>query len=143
MTMLMPLLIGSALALAVSTCATWIGFDRDRAFYPTVVVVNTSYYVLFSVLSGAPSTTTVEISTATIFLAAASLGFRYNLWLVVTALAAHAIFDVFHGSIISNPGVPSWWPAFCLAYDLTAAGFLAFTLIRTPGLSKPRVATAP
>jgi hypothetical protein len=31
--------IGLCLALAVSASATLIGFDRDRAFYPTIMVV--------------------------------------------------------------------------------------------------------
>jgi hypothetical protein len=139
----MPLLIGIALALAVSAYARWIGFDRDRAFYPTVLVVIASYYVLFSVMGGVAHTTIVEISITLIFLVAASLGFRRNLWLVVAALAAHGILDAVHGSVVSNPGVPAWWPAFCLTYDLTAAGFLALTLLRSPSLSKPGIDTAP
>jgi hypothetical protein len=140
---LMPLLIGIALALAVSAYARWIGFDRDRAFYPTLLIVIAFYYVLFSVMGGFGRSTIAEISIMTIFLVAASLGFRRNLWLVVAALAAHALLDAVHGSIVSNPGVPTWWPAFCLTYDLTAAGFLALTLLRSPALSKPRGDTAP
>jgi hypothetical protein len=47
---------------------------------------------------------------------------------VVPALAAHGVFDLAHGRIISNPGVPPWWPAFCGTYDVTAAAFLAWRL---------------
>jgi hypothetical protein len=47
---------------------------------------------------------------------------------VVVALAAHGIFDLVHGSAIPNPGVPTWWPEFCLAYDVTAAVYLAWLL---------------
>ncbi len=32
--------------------------------------------------------------------------------------------------LIVNPGVPAWWPAFCLAYDGVAATYLAFLLLR-------------
>ena len=143
MSQLVPFVIGVALALAVGAYARWIGFDRDRAFYPTLLIVIACYYVLFSVMGGVPRITVVEISIATIFVVAASLGFRRNLWLVVAGLSAHAILDAFHGSVTSNPGVPSWWPAFCLTYDITAAGFPALTLLRSPALSKPRVASAP
>ena len=52
-------------------------------------------------------------------------GFKFNVWLVVAALAAHGVFDFFHASMITNPGVPAWWPSFCLAYDAGAALFLA------------------
>ena len=71
----------------------------------------------------------VEAVVAAAFLAVAIVGFKYSLWLVVVALAAHGILDLFHGRVIANPGVPAWWPAFCLAYDGVAAGYLAFLLL--------------
>lgn len=143
MNLLPPFAIGAALALAVSAYAAWIGFARDRAFYPTVLAVVASYYVLFSVMADSARTTILEVSIATIFIAAASLGFRRNMWLVVVALAAHAILDAFHGSLVANPGVPLWWPPFCLTYDLTAAAFLAMTLLRAPAPSKARAGAPP
>jgi hypothetical protein len=30
--------------------------------------------------------------------------------------------------VIDNPGVPPWWPAFCGAYDVAAAVYLAWLL---------------
>jgi hypothetical protein len=42
----------------------------------------------------------------------------------VGALAGHGVFDVLHGEVLENAGVPVWWPAFCLAYDLGAAASL-------------------
>jgi hypothetical protein len=62
----------------------------------------------------------------TAFVIAAVVGFKLTLWIVVVALAAHGIFDFFHGHIVTNPGVPPWWPAFCLAYDVSAGCFLAW-----------------
>lgn len=139
----MPILVGTTLALAVSAYAAWINFDRDRAFYPTVVSVVASYYVLFSVMAGSARTTILETSIMGIFVAAASLGFRRNLWIAVAGLAGHGILDGFHGSLVYNPGVPPWWPPFCLAYDVTAAAILAMILLRAPALSKPRTETSP
>jgi hypothetical protein len=46
-------LIGAVLALSVGLSATFIGLDRDRAFYPTVMVVIATYYGLFAVMGGA------------------------------------------------------------------------------------------
>jgi hypothetical protein len=43
---------------------------------------------------------------------------------------AHGIFDFFHGQVIIDPGVPAWWPMFCLTYDVAAAGYLAWLLGR-------------
>ena len=44
--------IGIGLALVVSVFARSVGLDRDRALYPTVLVVIASYYVLFAVMGG-------------------------------------------------------------------------------------------
>lgn len=124
----MSYLIGAALAVAVGLLATIVGFDRDRAFYPTVMIVIASYYVLFAVSGGAMSSILVETAVMALFAIAAIAGFRRSLWLVVAALTAHGIFDWVHGSMIANPGVPPWWPPFCLAYDVVAAGYLAIRL---------------
>jgi hypothetical protein len=112
---------------------TVVGLDRDRAFYPTVMVVIASYYVLFAVMGGSTHALLIEAAVAVAFLAVALVGFRYSLWLVVAALASHGILDVFHDHLIANPGVPVWWPAFCLAYDGVAAGYLAFLLVHDRG----------
>jgi hypothetical protein len=130
----MPYLAGIVLALTVSGLATLVGLDRDRAFYPTVLVVIASYYVLFAVMGGSGHALVVETLVMTGFLLVALIGFKKGLWLVVAALAAHGIFDFVHGRVVANPGVPAWWPAFCLTYDVTAAAFLA-GLLRRPGLT--------
>lgn len=126
----MAYLIGALLALAVGGLATVVGLDRDRAFYPTIMVVIASYYALFAVMGGSTHALLVETAVATVFLAVTLVGFKHSLWLVVGALASHGIFDVFHGRLIANPGVPAWWPAFCLAYDGGAAAYLASLLRR-------------
>lgn len=126
----MGYLIGATLAAVVGLLATLVGFDRDRAFYPTVMIVIASYYVLFAVSGGAMSVVVTEAAVMALFAGVALAGFRRSLWLVVGALVAHGIFDWLHGSMIANPGVPPWWPQFCLAYDVVAAVYLAIRLRR-------------
>jgi len=122
------LLVGALLALTVGLMATAIGLDRDRAFYPIVTIVIASYYALFAVMGSSTHALVLESLIGAAFLAAAIAGFRSSLWVVVVALAAHGILDVSHGKVVANPGVPSWWPAFCLTYDITAAAYLAWRL---------------
>jgi hypothetical protein len=122
--------VGATLAFAVGGLATIVGLDRDRAFYPTVLIVIASYYALFAVMGGSIQALFIEAGVASAFLAVTIVGFKYSLWFVVAALGAHGIFDVFHGQLIANPGVPVWWPAFCLTYDGVAAGYLAVLLLR-------------
>jgi hypothetical protein len=122
------LAIGAFLAFAVGLLATASRLDRDRAFYPTVTIVIASYYVLFAVMGASSHALVLESLAGAVFVAAALLGFRSSLWVVVLALAAHGIFDLAHARVISDPGVPGWWPQFCLSYDVVAAGYLAWRL---------------
>lgn len=126
----MALLTGTLLALAAGMLATFTRMDRDRAFYPLVTMVVGSYYVLFAAMAASTQVLIAELSGGLLFIAAAMAGFRWSLWIVVTALAAHGVFDLSHDYFIANAGVPHWWPGFCSAYDLTAAAVLAL-LLRT------------
>ena len=127
----MELFIGAALALSIGLSATFLGLDRDRAFYPTVMIVIASYYALFAIMGGSVQVLAFESIAIVTFLVASIAGFRRSLWLVVAALAAHGMFDFVHGQLIANPGVPLWWPPFCLAYDVVAAAYLAWLLSRS------------
>lgn len=127
----MALMVGVSLALAVGLLFTALRLDRDRAFYPTVTIVIASYYILFAVMGASTRTVVLESLAAAVFMLFAVYGFRSSLWLVVAALAAHGIFDLVHDAAISNPGVPPWWPEFCLGFDITAAVYLAWLLRRT------------
>ena len=118
----LPFTVGIVLSLVVALFARGVGLDRDRAFYPTVLIVVGSYYVLFAVMSGSMHALLIESIVMAAFLAAAVIGFKTNPWIVIAGLAAHGVLDSFHGAVINNPGVPSWWPAWCMAYDVGAAG---------------------
>jgi len=107
-----------------------VGFDRDRAFYPAVLIVIASYYVLFAVMIGSIETVLLESIVMTLFVIAAVLGFKGTPWIIVGALAAHGVQDAVHRHIVANAGVPAWWPAWCLAYDVGAAAALAWLLTR-------------
>lgn len=123
--------IGSTLAAFVSVFAKSVGLDRDRAFYPTVLIVVGSYYVLFAVMGGSTEALIIESSVMIAFLLLAVIGFKLDLWIVVAALVGHGVFDFFHGRIVTNAGVPAFWPAFCMAYDVSAGAYLAWLLARS------------
>jgi len=126
----MEYVIGLFLSLAVAGVATIIGLDRERAFYPTVMIVIASYYVLFAVMAPSGRALVIEIVVASAFLLFAIIGYKRNLWLVAIALVGHGVFDFVHHFLIENPGVPHWWPGFCLVFDLILGGVLAARLMR-------------
>lgn len=125
----MPYLVGILLALAVCCIGIFARFDRDRSFYPTIVIVIALYYVLFAVMGGSTKAIVAETIGATVFLVAAIVGHRTSSWIVASSLAAHGVLDVVHGQLITNPGVPLWWPAFCATFDLSAAVLLGALLV--------------
>ena len=124
----MALMVGLLLGIAVGLFGTGTGFDRDRSFYPVIMVVVASYYSLFAVMGASSQTLIVETLVAAGFVAAAVIGFKSSLWIVVAALAAHGITDFPHPTVIPNPGVPAWWPAFCASIDVAMAAYLAWLL---------------
>ena len=139
----MSVVIGVVLALGIGGMATLSGLDRDRAFYPAVMIVIASYYALFAVIGGSMQVLIIESAVAIGFVALALVGFRSTLWLVVAALAAHGIFDLVHLHVYANPGEPVWWPLFCLAYDVVAAAYLAWLLAsnKVPSRAEPAAAS--
>ena len=131
----MAYLVGVLLATGVFVFARWLGLDRDRAFYPTVLTVIACLYSLFAVMGGSTSALLQECAAALVFIALVVVGFRRNLWFVALGLALHGVFDWFHAVLIADPGVPAFWPPFCLAYDVVAALGLAW-LIRSGAIAK-------
>jgi len=125
----MSFFIGATLALMVGGFATWSGFDRDRSFYPTVLLVVASYYILFAVMGASMQAILAECLVLVPFLVASLAGLRRTPWAAVVGLAAHGMLDLLHPHLLSNPGVPVWWPSFCLAYDGIAAIYFGVLLV--------------
>lgn len=122
----MEYVIGIVAATAVGLFGTVIGFDKDRSFYPVVLIVIATLYLLFAVIANSTASLVAECIPALVFVAMATLGFlKKTPWLVVAGLALHGVFDFFHPAVIANPGVPVWWPGWCLSYDVVAAAYLA------------------
>jgi hypothetical protein len=120
--------VGAVLAIVVGVFGTGVGLDRDRAFYPVVMIVIACLYGLFAILGGSTQALVLDLLAGLVFIAAAVWGFKSSLWIVAAALAAHGVFDLVHGDVISNPGVPAWYPAFCFTFDVVFAAYLAWLL---------------
>ena len=84
---MLPYVVGIVLSIGVALFAQFVRLDRDRAFYPTVMIVIAAYYVLFAVMSGSVQTVVIESVVMTLFAAAAVAGFKSSAWIVAVALA--------------------------------------------------------
>jgi len=121
----MEYLVGIALALLFCAAAAGLGMDRERVFYPVVVMAVASYYLAFAVVDGRTEVWLSEVAIAALFIAAAVAGFKVNPWIAVVALAGHGVMDGFHHHLVHNTGVPRSWPGFCMSFDVTAAAIVA------------------
>ena len=119
---------GTLAAAIVGIFAHAVGYDRDRAFYATILTVVAMLYVLFAVMAGGQGLLR-EIAFFAIFAALAAVGFRWSMWIVAAGLGLHGLFDFIRHSVLVAPGAPSWWPAFCGSYDVVAALGLAALLL--------------
>lgn len=126
----MEYLVGILLALATVVFAAVIGLDRERSFYTTVLFVVATYYALFAVMGASRRTLIIEIIIASGFFILGVIGFKGNLWLVAAGLLGHGIFDFIRPGVVANPGVPHWWPGFCMAFDVVFGGWLALRLLQ-------------
>jgi len=94
--------IGTALALTVTASATAIGLDRERVFYPAMMIAVATYYILFAAMGGSASVVIVESLAAGAFLLLTGIGFKRSLWFLVAALAGHGVFDHLHHLITDD-----------------------------------------
>jgi hypothetical protein len=90
----MEYLVAVILGLVVVGFAAASGFDRDRSFYPTVLIVIASYYSLFAVMGPFQySALEIEVVVGLVFSVFALLGFKKSMRLAAAAIAGHGFFD--------------------------------------------------
>lgn len=126
----MEYVAGLLFSLAVAGAANVIGFDRDRSFYPTVLIVIALVYVLFAATGESRQAVLIETLVAGGFLLVAVAGFKTSLWFVAAAIVAHGLFDFLHQRVVDNPAVPAWWPGFCATVDLVLGFALGMLLLK-------------
>lgn len=121
--------VGALLAASVALFAHVVGYDRDKSFYAVVLTVVGALYPLFAIMAGGDALLP-EIAFFALFAGMAATGFVRSLWIVAFGLLLHGLFDFVRHSYLVAPGAPTWWPAFCGAYDVVAALALALLLLR-------------
>jgi hypothetical protein len=124
----MAYLIGAVLAVATLLFVQVSQLDRHRTLYPSMLIVIACTYDLFAAMGGPPTAFWIEAGITMAFVAVAVVGYRSSPWAVVVGLSLHGLLDAWHPFLIDNAGVPSWWPSFCMTFDLVAAGLLALDL---------------
>ena len=139
----MEYIVGITLALFFCAAAAGLGLDRERAFYPAVVMAVASYYLAFAVVDGRGGVMLSEVAIAAVFIVSAVAGFKLNPWIAVVALGGHGVMDAFHHLLVHNAGVPQVWLGFCMSFDVTAAAFVALVMLARARGERVRQSVSP
>lgn len=126
----MEYIVGALSAVVLVIFGKVSGFDRDRSFYPTVLIVIGFLYVLFGALDGRASVVLIELASALVFSAVAIFGYRKSCLIVAAGIAAHGVFDFVRQFFIEDRGVPVWWPGFCGTIDILLGLLIAYFVCR-------------
>jgi hypothetical protein len=130
-------IVGVFTAAALIVFGRFTGYEKDKAFFPTLLIVIAFYYVLFAFLDNTVSTIIIELSVAAFFtLLAVWGGFRFPI-IVGAGIVLHGLFDFVHGYLYSNSGVPVWWPAFCGSVDVFFGLWVIYFTYKTKNAGLP------
>ena len=57
-------------------------------------------------------------------LAFAFVSVRHSAVVVGALWILHGLYDLIHGQLITNPGVPAWYPVFCFTVDVVVGAYV-------------------
>jgi hypothetical protein len=128
----MEYFIGLGLAVVVCALAMLLGFDRDRVFYPTLVIVVAHYYILFAVMGSSTRGLVLESLIAAVFFVLAMAVSKEYL-VDCGCPGGTRSFRLFHQVFIRNPGVFS----FAIRASPLGGPASAFRSTFSPAVSSP------
>ena len=105
--------------------------DWDKVAWPFFFITLPVYYMLFGVLAMDGTALLNEFLSGLPFIINGLLAWRMRpmaaLLVVALAWSSHGFHDICHDILFVNPGVFSWYSAFCALVDVTVAGYLLFS----------------
>lgn len=116
--------------------------ETTRWAYPALLVTFPVYYWIFAVVVSDYSALPGELVASVAFFAIAYVAYAFRsfatLLLLSVGYVAHAAYDFHHDALLSNSGVPTWWPEFCGSVDVLLGfyvAWLAFALRRRAAIA--------
>lgn len=110
------------------------GQEYSRWSYPLLLASFPAWYWAFALLAADPGALAVEVLAGLAFIGIAQVAASWRSFATLLLLAfgyvAHAVYDVVHDRLVSNAGVPAWWPEFCGAVDLVLGVYIVMLAIR-------------
>lgn len=127
-------LVGAASGVLTIVLARLI--RGERWLYSLGMLTLPSLYALFALRAGEPSVGMQEMLLGMPFLAAgllfALVSIRRSAAIVGAFWILHGVYDLIHGRMITNAGVPEWYPVWCFSVDVVVGGYLLWLSRRIP-----------
>ena len=122
-----------ALILGLIIAFIAIAMAKDLDLPPRAFALGTAFlplfYMLFALTVGDFGAMALEFAYGLPFFILGGLcftrGFKASGVVVVGLWGLHAAYDVYHHMLVDNAGVPFWYPALCLGFDMMMVIYLA------------------
>lgn len=123
-------------AVGVLTIVTARVIRGERWLYALGLLVLPGLYALFAVRAGEPAVGLEEMIYGVPWVVAglvfAMVSVRRSAVVVGGLWLLHGLYDLVHGQLFTNPGVPGWYPVFCFVVDAVVGAYLLWLSRRVP-----------
>lgn len=127
-------LVGAAVGVLTIALARLI--RGQRWLYSLGLLTLPSLYALFALQAGEPAVSVQEMLYGTPFLVAglvfALVSIRRSAVAVGAFWILHGLYDLAHSRLLTNAGVPSWYPVWCFSVDVVIGAYLLWLSRRVP-----------
>ena len=123
-------------AVGVFTIALARVIRGQRWLYSIGLLTLPSLYAFFALRVGEPAVGAREMLYGIPFIAAglvfAFVSVRQSAVVVGAFWILHGLYDLAHGRLITNAGVPDWYPVWCFSVDVVMGAYLLWLSRRIP-----------
>lgn len=123
-------------AAGVLTIVTARIIRGQRWLYSLGLLVLPGLYAIFALQAGEPAVGVKEMLYGIPFVVAglvfASVSIRRSAVVVGAFWMLHGLYDLVHGQLITNAGVPGWYPVWCCSVDVVVGAYLLWLSRRIP-----------
>ena len=127
-------LVGAAVGVLTIAFARFI--RGERRLYSLGLLALPGLYAFFALRAGEPAVGVKEMIYGIPFVVAglvfASVSVRRSAVVVGAFWLLHGLYDLVHSRLITNAGVPGWYPVFCFVVDAVVGAYLLWLSRRVP-----------
>ena len=108
----------------------------ERWFYSVGLITLPSLYAAFALRAGEWAVGAREMVYGVPYVVAGLVctfvGLRRSAVVVAVLWLLHGLYDLVHGQLITNAGVPGWYPIWCCVVDIVTGSYLVWLSRRLP-----------